>query len=170
MRYTQIPSDTFKSLQLNAGILLSDFKPETGSFTESDMLGATTGGNSFTATPTFTDYGEDIDSCPANMKELKKLTSWEAKLSGTFVTISPGTAKRLTAAADVTTGDKAGFVAIHLLNSLSTAGFQLQSNDDGKGQFAFEFTGHYSLDAQDVPPFEVYVAAGTAAATASEEA
>lgn len=63
---------------------------------------------------------------------------------------------------NVNTGEKAGYVAIHMLNALSTGGFQLQSTDRDRGQFAFEFTGHYSIDAQDTPPFEVYVYAGEA--------
>ena len=33
-------------------------------------------------------YGDDIDNCPKNTKELKKLDSWEAKMSGTFVTVT----------------------------------------------------------------------------------
>ena len=55
-----------------------------------------------------------------------------------------------------------GFVAIHVMNALNTGGFQLQSGDKSKGQFPFEFTGHYSIDAQDVVPYEVYIKAGTA--------
>ena len=54
-----------------------------------------------------------------------------------------------------------GFIAIHMLNALSTGGFQIQSGKDVKGQFAFEFAGHYSLADQDRVPFEVYVKAGT---------
>ena len=55
-----------------------------------------------------------------------------------------------------------GFVAIHVMNALNTGGFQLQSGDKSKGQFPFEFTGHYSIDAQNVVPYEVYIKAGTA--------
>ena len=51
-----------------------------------DILGATTGGISFSAAPVYADMGEKVDNCPKNMKELKKLVSWEAKASGTFVT------------------------------------------------------------------------------------
>ena len=51
-----------------------------------------------------------------------------------------------------------------MLNGLSTGGFQIQSGDNAKGQFSFEFTGHYSMDNQDKVPFEVYVKAGTAEA------
>ena len=55
-----------------------------------------------------------------------------------------------------------GFVAIHLLNALSTGGFSMQTADKEKGQFEVEFTGHVSIDAQDVVPMEFYVKAGTA--------
>lgn len=193
MLYTQIPSTAFKQLQLNAGIITSSFTPGTAALDQSSILGATTGGISFTATPSYTDFGEDIDNCPKNMKELKKLESWEVKLSGTFVTVSSDLAKTLVGAADkatgdatkvvprndltaddfkdvwfvgdysdVNTGESAGFLAIHVMNALSTGGFQLTTTDKAKGQFAFEFTGHYSMDKQDTPPFEVYVKAGTA--------
>ena len=53
-------------------------------------------------------------------------------------------------------------MAIHMMNSLSTGGFAIQSSDNGKGNFAFTYTAHYSMDAQDTVPFEVYVKAGTA--------
>lgn len=59
---------------------------------------------------------------------------------------------------------KAGFLAIHLMNALNTAGFQIQSTKNEKGQLAFEFHGHYSIEAQDTVPFEIYVKAGTAGA------
>jgi hypothetical protein len=190
-KFTQIPEDTFKNLQLNAGVLLSSFSPDDGSLTSSDILGATSGGINFTATPSYSDYGDDIDNCPKDMLELKKLDNWEVKMSGTFVGVTASLAKRLVGSgdldaskitprndlatadfadvwwvgdySDVNTGDNAGFIAIHLLNALSTGGFQIQSTDNGKGQFSFEFTGHYSMDAQDTVPFEVYVQAGKAA-------
>lgn len=197
MRFTKIPEATFQELQLNAGVLLSEFSTD---MTEEDVLGAiigaTSGGTNFTATPSYSDFGEDIDNCPVNVKELKKLDSWEVSMSGTFVTINPTAVKRLIGAADIvgTTDDTkvvprndvdadtdfediwwvgdysnendddtGGYVAIHMMNSLSTGGFQLQSGNREKGQFSFEFTGHYSIEDQDTVPFEVYVVAGTAA-------
>lgn len=199
MKYTRIPETTFQNLQLNAGILLSDFDTSTGVAEETDLLGATSGGVNFTATPTYSDWGEDVDNCPVNVKELKKLDSWAVTMSGTFVTVTTALAKKLVGAADVDSADdtkivprndvadadfadlwwigdysnvnedgastgKAGFVAIHMLNGLSTGGFQIQSGNRAKGQFAFEFTGHYSIDDQSKVPFEVYIQAGTAEA------
>ena len=195
MKYTKIPTDTFKNLQLNAGVLLKSFDVETQTMAADSIVGATSGGVSFTAVPSFIDFGEDIDNCPKNMKEMKKLDSWEAKMSGTFASVSKSLAKTLVGAADPsgskiaprndlaaadfsdlwwvgdysevnedgTSTGKAGFIAIHLLNSLSTGGFSIQSSDKGKGQFEFEFTGHYSMEDQDKVPFEVYVQEGTAA-------
>ena len=188
-KYTKIPSNTFSKLQMNAGIMLKNFNVETGSFEEADMLGATTGGVNFTTSPSFTDFGEDIDNCPKNTMELKQIDQYDVKMTGTFVSASAGTAKLLAGAADVdgnkitprqtlettdftdiwwvgdytnvNTGTNAGFIAIKLINALSTGGFQIQTTDKGKGQFAFEFTGHYSINAQDTVPFEIYVKEGT---------
>ena len=192
MKYTKIPETTFQNLQLNAGVLLSSFTPSSATISDEAIIGATTGGINFTATPTYTDFGEDIDNCPKNMKELKKLDSWEAKCSGTFVTIDTAVAKSLIGAADIGTSDttkvtprndlaqadfsdiwivgdysdkngatNGGFVAIHMMNALSTGGFQIKTEDKAKGQFAFEYTAHYSMSAQGTVPFEVYVKAGT---------
>ena len=190
MKYTKIPEDTFKNLQLNAGVLLSAFDPGTATVANESIIGATTGGVNFTATPTFSDYGEDVDNCPKNMKELKKLDSWDINMSGTYVTVDANNVKSLVGAADVSgnkitprndlkltdftdvwwVGDysdqngetNGGFVAIHMMNALSTGGFAIQSSDNGKGNFAFTYTAHYSMDAQDTVPFEVYVKAGAA--------
>ena len=56
----------------------------------------------------------------------------------------------------------AGFLAIHLMNSLNTGGFQITSAKNAKGQMAFDFHGHYSLNNIEEVPFEVYCKAGVA--------
>lgn len=99
MKYTQIPATAFQNIQLNAGILADAFNPDTGVI--GNLLGATSGGTNFTDTVEYKDFGDDIDNCPKNMKELKKLDKHEAKMSGTFVTINAATAKWLAGAADV---------------------------------------------------------------------
>lgn len=105
-KFTQIPTDTFKKLQLGAGILTTDFDPATGELTASNIIGATSGGVSFEATPSFSDFGEDIDNCPKNTKELKRLDSWEAKMSGSFVTMDTATAVSVIGTAAVASGDQ----------------------------------------------------------------
>lgn len=189
-KFTKIPETAFQEIQLNAGVILSSFEPTTGTMEPENLLGATSGGVSFTATPSFMDFGEDIDNCPKNMKELKKLDTWDIKMSGTYVTVNPDLVKDLIGAADVSAekitprndltdadfkdvwfvGDysdkngetNGGFVAIHMMNTLSTAGFSIKTSDKAKGQFAFEYTAHYSMSAQTKVPFEVHVKAGTA--------
>lgn len=192
-KYTKIPADTFKQLQINAGVILSDFDPKTGAYDDNDQIGATTGGITFAATPTFSDYGENVDNCPKNTMELKRLDDVDAKLTGTYVTATTAVAKSLMAAADIdgtdttkvvprrdlSTADFAdiwlvgdysdkngasngGFIAIHMMNALSTGGFQLKTIDKDKGQMAFEYTAHYSISKQDVVPYELYIKAGTA--------
>ena len=54
-----------------------------------------------------------------------------------------------------------GFMAIHLMNALSTGGFSIQSGDKAKGQFAFEYTAHYSNTSPETVPFEIYIKTGT---------
>lgn len=188
--FSKIPANTFQRLGINAGMLLSEFNATTGSYDDANLIGATTGGVSFTATPEYTDFGEDIDNCPKNTKELKRINDWTVTLSGTFITMDAALAERLAAAADNTTGhivprdvldiDKdfrsvwlvgdysdintgtnAGFIAVHVMDALSTGGFQIQTADKEKMQFSFEFTGHYSIDAQDTVPFEIYVKVGS---------
>ena len=192
MKFRKIPESTFKNIVLNAGVLLSSFTPATPTIEDTNILGATTGGINFTATPSFTDFGEDIDNCPKNMKELKKLDSWEVKLTGTFITSNTSLIALLMGAGDVGTSDttkvtprvdvastdfkdlwfvcdysdkngenNGGFCAIKIINALSTGGFSMQSADKGKAQFSFEFTGHVSMSAQTVVPFEVYLKEGT---------
>lgn len=188
-KFTKIPTDTFKQLQINAGILLSAFNPASPSVTDSNILGATSGGVNFMATPSYIDFGEDVDNCPKNTKQLKRLEDWDIRCSGSFVTVTGELANRLSAAADLASGkitprrdlvladfkdiwivgdysdkngpNNGGFVAIHMMDTLSTGGFQIQTADKEKGKFAFEFTAHFSMDAQDTVPFEVYVQAGS---------
>lgn len=59
------------------------------------------------------------------------------------------------------TGTTAGFVAIHIMDALNTVGFQWTTTKDGKGQFAFEFHGHYDMTDVEKVPFEIYILAGS---------
>lgn len=195
MKFTKIPTTTFQELQLNAGVLVSEFTPGTGTINSSNILGATTGGISFSATPSYTDMGDDVDNCPKNIMELKRLDSWDISISGTYVTVNTARAKSLIGAADIGSSDttlitprndiqtadfediwwvgdysdkngatNGGFIAIHLMNALSTGGLQIKSGDKSKGQFSFEYTAHFSNAAQDTVPFELYIKAGGAEA------
>ena len=194
MKFTQVPTDTFENLVLNAGILVDEFTPGTGVI--GNILGATTGGIEFSTNPTYSDFGEDIDNVPANTKQLKRLQSFDPAMSGTFLTVDTTALKSLIGAADIGTSDTtkvvprdqlvaadfedvwwvgdysdknvdaesthtAGYIAIHLMNALNTAGFKITSSKDNKAQMAFEYHGHYDISNISTPPFEIYVKAGT---------
>lgn len=180
--YTRITADAFSRLQHGAGIVCSAFDPDSSEPPADEaILFSTTGTVSFSAVPTDNDDGEDINGCPKNTKELRKRQYTEVKLSGTFLDFDPDTIALAIGAADVSGGkvtprrklaasdfrdiwwvgdygeDDTGYVAIHVKNALSTAGFDASFNEDEKGQGKFEFTGHYSLDAQDEEPYEIIV-------------
>lgn len=179
-RFTVIPQDTFNSLQLDAGVLLKRFNPAAPAIIDDDIICATTGGINPSCVPSYEDLGSDVDNVPANMKELKKLTSWECKISTTSLGTSPELIRFSLGAADINAetgaitprkdlaqtdfadiwwvGDKAdgGLVAIQLKNALSTGGFSLQTTKNGKGTIALEITGHVSINAQSVMPMVFY--------------
>ena len=193
MLFTKIPENTFDQIQFNAGILVKNFDPAT--LKVEALLGATSGGLDFKAKPNYIDWGEDIDNCPKNTKELKDISEWEVSLSGTYVTISTKNVKSALGAADVdgnkltprnhlkledfedlwwvgdysrvNTGEKAGFAAIHMINALTEDGFNIKSEDKQKGKAAFSYKAHYSITNIDKVPFEVYVQAGTEATKAA---
>lgn len=180
-KFTVIPENTFPGLQMDAGVVLKTFNPETGAAPkDEDIICATTGGINATCVPTYSDMGEDIDNCPVNMKELKHLDGWECKISFTSLGMSPELIRMTLGAADINTtsgaitprrnleqadftdiwwvGDKAngGYAAIQLKNALSTAGFSLQTTKNGKGQVTVELTGHVSINDQDTMPMVFY--------------
>lgn len=182
-KFTVIPESTFKGLQLDAGVLLKRFNPANPvAPADEDIICATTGGVNPSCVPTFSDMGEDVDNVPVNMKELKKLDSWEAKLSTTSLGTTPELIKMSLGCADIDAetsaiipradlkqtdfsdiwwvGDRAdgGFVAIQIKNALSTGGFSLQTSKNGKGQIGLEITGHVSIDAQKEVPMVFYSA------------
>lgn len=182
-RFTKIPQKTFEELQLDAGVILNTFDPSNPvEPDDSAIVCATTGGIQVACVPSYTDMGEDVDNCPNNMMELKKLESWECTMSFTSLNISAEAIKLALGAADIASnkvtprrsvkaadfndiwwvGDRAdgGLAAVCLKNSLSTGGFNLQSSKDGKGQLTIELTGHVSINDQDAMPMEFYVVDG----------
>ena len=181
-RFTVIPQNTFEALQLDAGVLLNRFNPASPTApADEDIICATTGGINVSCVPTFSDFGEDVDNVPLNMKELKHLDNWECKMSTTGLGTSPELIKLALGCADIDSenaskiipradlkqtdfahiwwvGDKAdgGLVAVQLKNALSTSGFSLQTTKNGKGQVGLELTGHVSIDAQAEVPMVFY--------------
>ena len=185
MKFTKIPQSTFDELQINAGILVKDFDVSTGTFADSDMITATTGGITVSVKPTYEDFGSDIDNCPKNTMELKRKTdNDEVTISTTALNINEDLLMYMLGAADkddntgaikprkdVKTTDFStiwwigdlsnnGYIAVKVSNALSTDGFSIKTTDKGKGNISLTLTGHTSIYAQDVIPAEFYLGSG----------
>lgn len=184
-KFTKISQNAFNELQVEAGVLLKSFNPATPELRDEDIVCATTGGISPSCVASYSDFAEDVDNAPVNMLEFKRITGWECSLGFTALNITAETIHLALGAADVDVGtgkvtprrelksadfkdiwwvgdrSDGGFVAIKLLNALSTGGFSLQTTKNGKGQLSVTLTGHVSAAAQDVMPMEFYVISGT---------
>lgn len=183
--FTRIASDAFDALQTDAGVLLTDFDPLNPYVTPTDdqIVATTTGGINPTCVPTYSDFGEDVDNVPNNMKEFKHLDGWGCAMGFTSIKFNAANTVWSLGAADQTTlsngvkkivprrslaqtdfkdlwwvGDKAdgGAYAVRLINALSTGGLNIQSTKNGKGQMQQTITGHVSIHDQDTMPMEFY--------------
>lgn len=184
-KFTRISDDAFDALQLDAGVLLSEFDPENPYVTpaSAQIIATTTGGINPTCVPTYSDFGEDVDNVPNNMMEFKHLDGWECTMGFSTIKFNAENTVWALGAADSSTmsngvkkivprrglaqtdfkdvwwvGDKAngGAYAVRLMNALSTGGLSIQSTKNGKGTNAVTLTGHVSINAQDVMPMEFY--------------
>ena len=183
--FTKVSSTAFASIQTNAGMLLNSFDPENPAApTDEQIICMTTGGINPSCAAEYTDFGEDIDNVPNNTKELKQLSSWTCTMSTTAYDTTPQLIKLALGAADIDSenskivprrelknsdfsdiwwvGDRldGGWVAIRLINALSTDGFSIQTTKDGKGTIPLTLTGHVSINDQDTMPMEFYVSEG----------
>lgn len=180
MKFNRITKDQFDEIQVEAGVLLKNFDPEEPNIVDSDIICATTGGVTANCTPTFTDYGEDIDNVPNNTLELKRIDDYECTLAYTSVGVSETSIKLDLGAADIDpethkitprrtlkkedfsdvywVGERAdgGMIAIVLKNALSTGGFSLKTTKKAKGQVSVTLTGHVSIDNPDEVPMEFW--------------
>ena len=167
-------------------MILNNFDPsDPEEPADEDIVTATTGGITVNCTPTYSDWGDDVDNCPPNLKELKHLDGWNCSIETTALGTSPELIRLALGAADIDSsdttkivprrklqqtdfsdlwwvGDKAdgGLVAVKLKNGLSTGGFSLKTTKDGKGNVSLALTGHVSINDQDTMPMEFYSTEG----------
>lgn len=194
MKYTQIPETTFENIQLNAGIVVDGFTPGTGEINNilfattggvsfADAIEYIDFGDDIDNCPknmmelkhldthTVTLSGTAVTMSASSAKMLMAAADVDGSDSTHIVprndllTTDFDDIWWIGDYSDKNTGANAGFMAIKLINALSTGGFALQTADKGKGNFAFEFTGHYSMEDQTKVPYELYVKQGASGAT-----
>lgn len=192
-RFTQVKLDAFKEIQIEAGVIVKDFDPSNPILDRSKIICTTSGGVTITAKPSFTDYFEDVDNVPNNTMEGKQVDDWECTFSTNMLDVYPEGVKlglgvadidandstRVTPRRDINlsdfedsiwfVGDRAdgGFIAVQILNALSTEGFALQTTKKGKGTTPLTLMGHYSMNAVDTVPMNFYIVEGSGSETPS---
>lgn len=184
--FNQVTSQELDDIQVNAGMLLKTFNPASPAApTASNIISATTGGITANCTPTFEDFGSDIDNCPNNTREMKRITGYDCTLSTTLLGMNVETFKLAIGAAtkySATSERPASvepraqvaiqdfgdiwfvsekvddkIIAIQLENALSTGGFSLKTQKNGKGQLTVTFTGHVVISNPDDVPMKFYI-------------
>lgn len=190
MKYTQVRADAFQTLQMNAGIIVDEFTPSTGEI-GNILGATTGGfsfasnptyqdfGEDVDNVPPNTWQLKRIQYFdPAVSGTFLTVTPSRAKNITGAADVDPedGThvvPRNILKAADfsdvwvigdysdVNTGEDAGYLAVHLMKVLNTSGIQWQTTKDGKGQFSFEYHGHYDLTSIDTVPFEIYCKSGS---------
>lgn len=197
MKYTQFPANTFQKLQMNAGIFCRHFDPATGEIT-GILGATTGGGafNAAPEYSDFGEDIDNVPKNTMELKRQDDVTvtmsttlvtidAEGCKLLIGAADIDANDPNHIIPRRDlsmddfselwwvgdyshINNGSDAGFCAVHLRNALSTGGFQIQSTDKGKGNFALELTGHYSMENPDLMPYEVYIHQGSSASETPE--
>lgn len=190
-----IRTETFQNLQLNAGIFLKDLDysaiaDATALKTAiaaaiaagTNILGATRGGGSFTATREW--RTPEVDGMRYPFKGSDFVDTIEAYLSTTLIEVTPENIKAAFATADVTTSGKKTTIKVHtavdvdtdyidtltwvgdiadgrlvaitLKNAINTSDFSLTFTDKGEGTLTVEFHARQEeVDDYDEAPFEI---------------
>ena len=177
-KFTKTSKEAFKSMQINAGVVLNKFDPSgTTEIQDADIICATSGGVTAECKPNITDLGDDVDNCQKNTAELMQIEDYDCTLSFTALNATTDVIKLALGAADVaekkvtprmtldpteSTGDfkdiwwvgdtiDGGYVAVRLMNALSTGGLTLKTTDKGKGNISVTLTGCPRLGSDTVP-------------------
>ena len=182
---TGLTERTIKNLQLNAGVLLSTYI-KGSEINEENIIGATRGGGSFTATPEV--HQAAVDGAPTYTKGLERIDGWNCSLSFTMVEFTSQTILKAipTGYTEETSGDtlikavsqvlashyKDIFwvgdtsdgrnVVIKLKNAMNISGLSLTVSDKGEGTFALTMQGHHDIADLDEAPFEIVLEGVTA--------
>lgn len=187
--FSGFTADTAKHLQLDAGAFLKDYDPATDTWETAKttkLIGATSGGGSFSAVPTMRRI--EVDGVKGAAKGLQNVDEWvititanvkeftaEAiKLSligatGTPTAAQPTGYTKITASSELKLTDYINNITwvgrlsgsekpviIVVKNALSTNGLSLTMADKAEGMIPITFTGHYDPEKLEELPFEIY--------------
>lgn len=180
LQVTGFNADTAKNLLLDAGAVYKNFDTElmTG-----DLIGATQGGNSFSAVPNMRNI--EIDGVKSEyVKGLTVIDGWEISLTTNLLEVTKETLKLALGVIEEKSHDetydsvrgknyladtdylenvafvgklsgnaKPVIVIVH--NALNHQGLQLDMEDKAEGKLPITFHGHMASDDLDNPPFQI---------------
>ena len=183
-------ANTATNLQLDAGIFvrgLADPSTFNGTVTTpAKTIGATSGGGSFTAIPTFRNIFEDLDGARGVYKGGQVIDSWEIKMTTTIKEMTAENLKLALAAADTTAASSGKYdttvarlevkeedyldnfcfigtingqdtpVIVEMKNVLNMSGLNLTVADKATGSVNLELQAHFDLSKPDEVPFKIY--------------
>lgn len=198
-----LPDNIVESLATTAGVILKDFDPKTfdvnaeGAETElrSNILFATSGGVSVSASYETVDLADGIDNAITGLKELMEIDRWTVEMSGTATTVSAEAIVSQLGAADMTTDEETGLItitpranlelsdfkklwylcpygksdgwlAVELDNTLSSS-FTFKSADKNKGTSGFTYKAYSSAANIKKVPITYYIKPSSDVATTS---
>ena len=187
--FSGFSAGTAKHLQLDAGAFLKNFDPAQDTWESAKatkLIGATSGGGSFSAVPTVRRI--EVDGVKGAVKGLETIDEWAVTLTANVKEITAESIKLALGAAsyEVDSSSPANYtkitgnnqiqdadyltnmawvgrlsgsekpVIIVVKNALSTNGLTISFADKAEGVIPVTITGHYTQDDLETPPFEIY--------------
>ncbi|WP_444210457.1 hypothetical protein [Dialister succinatiphilus] len=187
-RITGQTSETKEHLLLGAGVFAVGYEPGKDTLdslkTSKKLIGATTGGGTFTATKN--GHYLQIDGVPENTKGNYILDSWATTLQITLQETTVDSIKMGLAAAKLDTTTTTGYttiipkngmededyinsvsfigrlsgsndpVVITVFNAFNNANLSLNPKDGQESSIQVTLAGHYTPDDPETPPFKIY--------------
>lgn len=197
-----LPENIRKNLSTGDGVILTEFDPVTFDVAAEDaeaelrsnILFATSGGVSVSASYETVDLADGIDNAVTGLKELVEIDRWTVELSGTAISFTAESITSQLGAADMITdesslitvtprtdinandfktlwyltkyGNTNGWIAIKLDNMLSSS-FAFQSAGKDKSNSSFTYTAYSSIEDIHKVPITYYIKPSSDVATTS---
>ena len=173
------------------GIFFKNFDIENDTvetaIADGKLLGATSGGGSFTATPTVST--QQVDGIVGGAKGMSSIDSWEVSMSANILEITEDSIRNVLGATNVEdatigsnpyrkitgkdlelddyienitfVGSLSGFsdqyVIIQIFNALSVTGININPQDGASSIISTTFKAHSTIENAGEPPFAIYV-------------
>lgn len=182
--YSGYTEQTAESLLLDAGAYFKNYDLKTDTFETAvksgKLLGATSGGGAFNATPTIRKI--EVDGIKGSAKGMQVIDEWVVNITANMKEVTQDTISLALASANVEVGEE-GYknitannyialsdyidnitwvgklsgsekpVIIQVYNALSTEGLTVTTVDKDEAVIALSFVGHYDQATLDTPPF-----------------